>query len=137
MERFSLRDVRSHRTRWEILADVAQVDPKTDITSMEGVRLTLFSDKHGTVQVTARHGVIENQSKNMRVCGDVQLVSGQEFALTTECLWWRAMEQALETDTPVAVHLGKLQVEGREFRGWLAEERFEIRERVVAHWREP
>jgi LPS export ABC transporter protein LptC len=137
MEKFSLRDTQSHRTRWEILADVAQGDPKGDITTMEGVHLTLFSAKHGTVQVTGRRGVIENRSKDMRVCGDVQLVVGQEFALTTECLQWRAAEQALETDTPVAIQMGYLQVEGRGFRGWLGEERFEIREQVLARWSEP
>jgi len=137
MEKFSLRDTQSHRTRWEILADVAQGDPKSDITTMEGVHLTLLSAKHGTVQVTGRRGVIENRSKDMRVCGDVQLVVGQEFALTTECLQWRAAEQALETDTPVAIQMGHLQVEGRGFRGWLAEERFEIREQVLARWSEP
>jgi LPS export ABC transporter protein LptC len=136
MEKFSLRDTQSQRTRWEILADVAQGDPKTDITTMQGVHLTLFSAKHGTVQVTGQHGVIENQSKDMRVCGNVQLVVGQEFALTTECLQWRAVEQALETDTPVAIQMGHLQVEGRGFRGWLAEERFEIREQVLARWSE-
>lgn len=137
MEKFSLRDTQSHRTRWEILADVAQGDPKGEITTMEGVHLTLFSAKHGTVQVTGRHGVIENQSKDMRICGDVQLMVGQEFALTTECLQWRAAEQALETDTPVAIQMGHLQVEGRGFHGWLAEERFEIREQVLARWSEP
>src|SRR5688500_9294817 len=94
MEKFSLRDTQRQHTRWEISADVAQVDQQTDTTTLEGVHLTLFSAKHGTVLVTAQRGVIQNQSRNMQVCGGVRLIMGQEFSLTTECLQWHAAEQA-------------------------------------------
>src|SRR5919108_6102791 len=128
MEKFSLRDSQRSQTRWEVLADVGQIDPQADTTAIEGVHLTLFSAKHGTVQVTARHGIIQNQSKNMQVCGDVRLVMGDEFSLTTECLQWYAAEQALAADTPVTVEMGNLHVAGQSFRGWIAEERFEVLE---------
>jgi LPS export ABC transporter protein LptC len=137
MEKFSLRDTQRHQTRWEILADVAQVDPQANATMLEAVHLTLFSAQHGTVQVTARRGVIHNQSKNMQVCGEVRLVMGEEFSLTTECLQWFAAEQALVADTPVAVEMGNFHVEGQGFRGWIAEERFEVHEQVLARWSEP
>ncbi len=134
MEKFALRDTQRNQTRWEILADVALVDPQRDITTIEGVRLTLFSAKHGPVKVSAHHGIIQNQSKDMQVCGDVHLVVEQVFSLNTECLQWRAGEQALETDTPVMVQMEHLQAEGRGFRGVLAEERFEIQQQVRAQW---
>jgi LPS export ABC transporter protein LptC len=137
MEKFALRDTERYQTRWEILADVAQVDPQVNATTLEGVHLTLFSVNHGTVQVTARRGIIQNASKNMQVCGDVQLVIGEEFSLTTECLQWLAGEQALAADTPVTVEMGGLHVEGQGFRGWIADERFEIHEQVLARWSEP
>jgi LPS export ABC transporter protein LptC len=137
MEKFSLRDTQRHQTRWEILADIAQVDPRANTTAIEGVNLTLYSVQHGTVQVTARQGLIQNQSRDMRVCGDVRLVVGQEFSLRTECLQWHASEQALDTETAVSVHMGNLQVEGQGFRGWIAEERFEIQHQVLARWSEP
>ena len=137
MERFSLRDTERHQTRWEILADVAQVDPQLNTTTLEGVHLTLFSLKHGTVQVTAHRGLIQNQSKDMQVCGDVRLVMGEEFSLMTECLQWFAGEQALAADTPVTVEMGNFHVEGQGFRGWIAEERFEVHEQVFARWSEP
>jgi LPS export ABC transporter protein LptC len=137
MEKFALRDTERYQTRWEILADVAQVDPQVNTTTLEGVHLTLISAKHGTVQVTARRGVIQNESKNMQVCGDVRLVMGDEFALTTECLQWIAVEQSLTADTPVRVEMGSLYVEGQGFRGWIVDERFEVREQVLARWSEP
>jgi LPS export ABC transporter protein LptC len=137
MEKFALRDTQRSQTRWEILADIARVDPQGDTTSLEGVHLTLFAAKHGTVQVTARRGFIQNASKDMQVCGDVRLVMGEEFSLTTECLQWSAAEQTLAADMPVAVEMGELRVQGRSFRGWIAEERFEIQEQVVARWSEP
>ena len=49
MEKFALRDTERFQTRWEILADVAQLDPQVNTTTLEGVHLTLFSAKHGTV----------------------------------------------------------------------------------------
>jgi LPS export ABC transporter protein LptC len=137
MEKFSLRDTQRQQTRWEILADVAQVDQQTDTTTVDGVHLTLFSAKYGTVLVTARHGVIQNQSKDMQVCGDVRLVMGDEFSLATECLQWNAAEQALATDTPVTIEMGNFRVAGQGFRGWIAEERFEVRDQVLARWSEP
>jgi len=137
METFALRDTERYQTRWEILADVAEVDPRVNTTALEGVHLILFSAKHGTVQVTARRGVIQNESKNMQVCGDVRLAMGEEFALTTECLQWFAAEQALAADTPVTVEMNGLHIEGQGFRGWIADERFEVLEQVVARWSEP
>jgi LPS export ABC transporter protein LptC len=137
MEKFSLRDTQRQQTRWEILADIGQFDPQADTTTIEGVHLTLFSAKHGAVQVTARRGTIQNQSKNMQVCGDVRLVLGEEFALRTECLQWYAAEQALAADTPVTVEMGNFHVEGQGFRGWIAEERFEVHEQVLARWSAP
>lgn len=137
MEKFALRDTQRQQTRWEILADVGQVDRQADTTTIEGVHLTLFSAQHGTVQVTARRGVIQNQSKNMQVCGDVRLVMGEAFSLTTECLQWFAAEQALAADTPVSVAMGNFHVEGQGFRGWIAEERFEVHDQVLARWSEP
>jgi LPS export ABC transporter protein LptC len=137
MEKFALRDTQRQQTRWEILADVAQVDPGATTTMIEGVHLTLFSANHGTVQVRARQGVIQNQSKNMQVCGDVRLVMGEEFSLMTECLQWFAGEQALAADTPVTVEMGNFHVQGQGFRGWIAEERFEVHEQVFARWSEP
>lgn len=137
MEKFSLRDTQHHQTRWEILADVAHIDPKADTTSIEGVHLTLFSEQRGTVQVIAHQGVIDNQSRDMQVCGEVRLTVGQEFALSTECLTWHATEQALETDNPVTIHMGAFQVQGLGFQGWLAEERFEIHNQVLARWSTP
>jgi LPS export ABC transporter protein LptC len=137
MEKFALRDTARHQTRWEILADVAQVDPQGTTTILEGVHLTLFSATHGTIQVVARQGVIDNQSKNMQVCGDVRLVMGEELALTTECLQWIAVEQTVLADTPVSIQMGGLHVEGQGFQGWIADERFEVREHVLARWSEP
>jgi LPS export ABC transporter protein LptC len=137
MEKFALRDTELDQTRWEILADVAEVDPRANSTTLEGVHLTLFSAQHGTVQVTASRGVIQNESKNMQVCGDVQLVMGDDFALRTECLQWVAAERSLTADTPVTVEMGGLYVEGQGFRGWITEERFEVREQVLARWSEP
>ena len=137
MEKFALRDTQRQQTRWEILADVAQVDPQVNTTTLEGVHLTLFSLKHGLVQVTARRGLIQNQSKDMQVCGDVRLLMGEEFSLMTECLQWFAAEQSLAADTAVTVEMGNLHVEGRGFRGWIADERFEVHEQVLARWSEP
>lgn len=137
MEKFALRDTQRQQTRWEILADAAQVDPQANTTLLDGVHLTLFSTNHGTVQVRARQGVIQNQSKNMQVCGDVRLVMGEEFSLTTECLQWFAGEQTLAADTPVTVEMGEFHIEGQGFRGWIAEERFEVHEQVFARWSEP
>jgi LPS export ABC transporter protein LptC len=137
MEKFALRDTQRQQTRWEILADAAQVDPQANTTRLDGVHLTLFSANHGTVRVQARQGMIQNQSKNMQVCGDVRLVMGDEFSLTTECLQWFAGEQTLASDTPVTIEMGNFHVEGQGFRGWIAEERFEVHEQVFARWSEP
>lgn len=137
MEKFALVETQRSQTRWKILADVARVNPKLDTTMIERVHLTLFSAKHGQVEVTGQYGVIQNQSKNMQVCGDVQLSVGQDFSLITECLRWNVSEQTLESEAPVTVRMGNLRAEGQGFRGSVAEERFEIPGQVHARWEEP
>jgi len=42
-----------------------------------------------------------------------------------------------DPDTPVTVEMGNFHVEGQGFRGWIAEERFEVYEQVFARWSEP
>lgn len=137
MEKFSLLEMQRNQKRWEILADVARVDEKRGLTTIEGVHFTLFSPKHGPVQITGRRGVIQHDSKNMQMCGDVRLLVGAVFSLATDCLHWHAAEQELAANTPVVVHMGNLQAEGRGFLGSLAVERFEIHEQVRARWGGP
>jgi lipopolysaccharide export system protein LptC len=62
---------------------------------------------------------------------------GEEFSLATECLQWYAAEQALAADAPVTVAMGNFRVAGQSFRGWIAEERFEVHDQVLARWTEP
>jgi len=137
MEKFSLLETQRNQRRWEILADVAQVDAKRETTTITGVQFTLFSAKHGPVLITARQGVVQNQSKTMQVCGDVRLVVGGDFVLTTECLHWHPATQELAAETPVVVHMGNVQAEGQGFRGSFVAEHFEIRDQVHARWRAP
>jgi len=134
MEKFSLLEMQRHQRRWEILAEAAQVDDKRGVTTIEGVRFTLFSATHGPIQVTAKRGVIENHSKNMQVCGDVRLLIGTAFSLVTDCLQWHAATQELAANTPVVVQMGNLQAEGHGFLGSLAAERFELHDQVRARW---
>jgi hypothetical protein len=47
------------------------------------------------------------------------------------------VDQTLTADTPVTVEMGSLRVEGQGFRGWIADERFEVHEQVLARWSEP
>ena len=107
-------------------------------TTLEGVHLTLFSAKHGTVQVTARRGVIQNESKNMQVCGDVRLVMGDEFALTTECLQWFAVRTVAGGGHAGDCGDGQpFTLRGRASEGGSLRNVSKSSEQVLARWSEP
>jgi LPS export ABC transporter protein LptC len=88
--------------RWSLDADHAEVYDKRQETLMRRVAIRVFS-KDAEWTVTAAEGVLNNDSRDVALRGDVVVTSRDGLRMTTQSLRWRNTERALDTTDPVEI----------------------------------
>jgi LPS export ABC transporter protein LptC len=88
--------------RWSLDADHAEVYEKRQETVMQRVAIRVFS-KDADWTVTAAKGVLNNETRDVALAGDVVVTSRDGLRMTTESLRWRNKERALDTEDPVEI----------------------------------
>ena len=88
--------------RWSLDADHAEVYDKRQETLMRRVAIRVFS-KDADWTVTAAEGVLNNDSRDVALRGDVVVTSRDGLRMTTQSLRWRNQERALDTTDPVEI----------------------------------
>jgi LPS export ABC transporter protein LptC len=98
--------------RWSLDADHAEVYDKRQETLMRRVAIRVFS-KDAEWTVTAAEGVLNNESRDVALKGDVVVTSRDGLRMTTDSLRWRNKERALETQDPVEITREGTTISGR------------------------
>jgi LPS export ABC transporter protein LptC len=88
--------------RWSLDADHAEVYDKRQETVMQRVAIRVFS-KDAEWTVTAAEGVLNNDSRDVALKGNIVVTSRDGLRMTTERLRWRNKERALDTEDPVEI----------------------------------
>lgn len=88
--------------RWSLDADQAEVFDKDQETVMQRVSIRVLS-KDAEWTVTAAEGVLNNQSRDVALKGDVVVTSKDGLRMTTQSLRWRNKERNLQTEDPVQI----------------------------------
>lgn len=88
--------------RWTLDADHAEVFDKEQRTVMQRVSIRVFS-KDTEWKVTADHGVLDNEKRDVSLTGNVVVTSNDGLRLTTNDLRWRNHERNLFTDDVVEI----------------------------------
>jgi LPS export ABC transporter protein LptC len=98
--------------RWTLDADHAEVFDKEHRTVMQTVSIRVFSEKTEW-RVTADKGVLDNESRDVSLTGNVVVTSSDGLTLTTNALSWRNSERNLFTDDVVEVRREGTTIVGR------------------------
>lgn len=99
--------------KWDLFAETGDVDKKSEVTKLSGVRLVLPGDaKSGEITLSADHADYFNTTKDVNLYGKVEArsVSGMEFS--TERALYKAVGSLITTADPIRFSDGRLTVEG-------------------------
>lgn len=115
--------------RWTLDADQAEVYDREQRTLMHNVAIRLFT-RDGQWTVRAQRGILDNQTRDVSLSGDVVLASSDGLRMTTPTLRWRHQARHLFTEDPVEITRDGTRIVGRGLDVFMAEERAVVGRRV-------
>jgi LPS export ABC transporter protein LptC len=65
--------------KWELKADLAQINQEEDLTLLTNVELTIKKGDEQELWVVADSGSIQNQSKNIQLDGNVKMIGASKM----------------------------------------------------------
>lgn len=74
---------------WEISAETIEVDPKTKVINLKGIKGVLYQDNGGKVEITAPSATMDSKTKDITMNSDVKAVSSTDGSVFTakQALW--------------------------------------------------
>lgn len=101
--------------RWQLDADLAEVFEKEKQTVMQKVTVTVFS-KDQVWTARGDEGILENESRDVTLRGNVVVTSNNDLQLTAPDLRWENAARRLSTDGAVTIRRPGTTITGRGLR---------------------
>ena len=138
---YRIKDVHINETlkgdlRWQLDAEQAEVFNEEKKTRMRLVKITVFQTDRVWV-VTGDEGEMQNETRDVRVRGNVVVTSDDGLRFTSEDLHWNAEAKRLWTEGPVTLLRGQTTITGRGFLTEMETERAVIQTRVRVLIKDP
>ncbi len=118
---------------WELKAKWAKMYRKGNKTILEDLRVKVFVEGRKPIHITGEAGELDNKNKNIRIRGNVEVVSEEGFTLRTEELSWRNEQREIVTDRPVWISSRNFRLRGQGLRIKVDEEQFWLQHKVTAN----
>ncbi|MBW1971754.1 MAG: LPS export ABC transporter periplasmic protein LptC [Deltaproteobacteria bacterium] len=100
------------KIRWEIQAAKLAQFGKNDIVKVEKVK-ALFYTKDGTkVQIKGKTGEIKIKTKDITLSGDVEIIYGNEYKMSTPSLFYRDNNRTITTEDLIKIESNNFFVQG-------------------------
>ncbi|MEK6591277.1 MAG: LPS export ABC transporter periplasmic protein LptC [Nitrospinota bacterium] len=109
MRRVRLVEKRSGQKEWELLAKRAELDKSINKINLVDIKATFYPADKRPIIVSSKKGIVNNESKDIELSGDVFIKSDDGYKLNTEHLLWIASQRMLETD-------GFVKITGERFK---------------------
>lgn len=102
---------RDEKKEWQLWADKAVDFKNSETWSLEKVSAVFFTKDEGSFRVTGERGVVELETKNMKVEGDVVTRSSNGYVFKTEEVNYDSNRKVLNSPRPVEM-IGPADAEG-------------------------
>ncbi len=119
---------------WELKAEWAQMYHENNKTLLEDIRVKVFVEGRKPVHITGETGELDNESKDIRIRGNVEVVSEDGYTLRTEELRWRNEQREIVTKRPVWIAGKTFRLIGNGLRVKVDEQRFWLENKVKANF---
>jgi LPS export ABC transporter protein LptC len=122
--------------RWDLSADRAEYNKKTDATTLFGVRLVVAgSGSTGELQVTADRADYHNDTRDVLLVGNVSGHSSKGLKFSAPRVSFVAARSLLETQERVRLSDAGLELEGTGMEFYTKTQRFKLMKDVSAVYR--
>ena len=87
-------------TEWELNADTATLLSEKDQAILQNVKVTFYTERQEKISLTARHGVLHTQAKDMDFSDEVVLTYG-DYVMNTDRLHYKRKLHIIQSDAPI------------------------------------
>jgi LPS export ABC transporter protein LptC len=118
---------------WELKAQWAKIYRKDNKTILEDLRIKVFAKGRKPIHITGETGELDNASKNLRIRGNVEVVSEEGFTLRTEEVLWLNEKREIVNEKPVWLSTKGFRLQGKGLRVKVDKQQFFLQEKVTAN----
>jgi LPS export ABC transporter protein LptC len=109
---FHYTEVGERESTWVIDADSAQYIKKKNVALLKNVKVKFFTSDGKTFLMTGKEGQLYTDSRNIDLCGNVQIISDSGDRFMTECLNYSYSEKKVSTENPVTMENSQFKITG-------------------------
>lgn len=117
---------------WELDAQSAQYFKKENKIVLQSIEVTFFSNEGKVYKLTAKHGELHTDSRDIKVSGEVVVLTDEGYRIQTNSFHYRAEERKIFTDDDVTLSSERLVMSGKGMIVDLEKERLYILKEVRA-----
>jgi LPS export ABC transporter protein LptC len=118
---------------WELKAQWAKIYRKDNKTILEDLRIKVFAKGRKPIHITGETGELDNASKNLRIRGNVEVVSEEGFTLRTEEVLWLNEKREIVNEKPVWLSTKGFRLQGKGLLVKVDKQQFFLQEKVTAN----
>jgi LPS export ABC transporter protein LptC len=135
MQGIKLIEQADQSTAWEILAAHAEFSEHANLAVVREVRAQLFQDHIALVFVEADRSIVQRDTGNMTMQGQVRVRHQDGYTMTTKTLDWLAKARQLHTDEAVELEGPSVYITGIGLQSDVDQQRFHLEHNVHASFR--
>lgn len=134
LQKFEYTETREGRPQWSIVADSAGYRQAAGETLIENLEVIFFGEpgQAGEVVLTARHGKVDVNTRNVEIWDDVVVIAGSDYRLLTERLYYDGEQRVVSSSEPVHIVSRGFDIRGRGMRLNVATRKLEVLAEVKA-----
>lgn len=135
MQGIKLIEQAGQSTAWEILAEHAEFSDQANVAVARGVRAQLFQDDTALLSLEASRSIVQRDTGNITMQGEVRIRHQGGYTITTTTLDWLAETRQLQTDEAVELEGPSVYVTGTGLQSDVDQQRFHLEQNVHASFR--
>lgn len=102
---------------WELWADSAKVYRQKGLTILKNLKLRFYPKEGEPAYLTAQKGTMQNESRNIRISGDVIILASNGVSMKTDSLYFRSKEKRIDSDSRVLMEGTRFRLVGTGLEG--------------------
>lgn len=126
IEKFYLTEEKEGKKQWELNADKAEIINSEGITRLKNIDMNIFQKGGDGITVSADRGVIQNDSNDIELIGNIEVLNQDGYKLKTESLKWLSEQKKVLSDKDVEITGEDLNITGKKMTVDVENKIFEI-----------
>jgi LPS export ABC transporter protein LptC len=135
MQGIKLIEQADQSTAWEILAAHAEFSEHANLVVVREVHAQLFQDHIALISVEADRSIVQRDTGNITMQGQVRVRHQDGYIMTTKTLDWLAKARQLHTDEAVELEGPSVYITGIGLQSDVDQQRFHLEHNVHASFR--